>query len=103
MVNDTFSAIGIERIKFFDFGYFHTKRILLNIKNKSGVQFNHQSELLPKGHMFGSIAVTYKPDSASVALDRFGVKSDGRIILDAGMKLNQYLKLQFFHYFFELS
>lgn len=95
MENDalSFSTIGIERNEFFDFGYFQTKRVLLNIKNKSGVVFNHQSELLPKGHMFGSITVSYKPENASVALDRFGVKSDGRIILDAAMKLNQNLKL----------
>jgi len=87
---DAFGLIGKERAEFFDDGYFISKKLFLKTKNTSGVEIAAENEIMQKG-IFGNIAASYK--TSSVSLDRFAVKSDGRISLEAAMALNPFLKL----------
>lgn len=89
---ESFSAIGKERAEFFDDGYFNTKRLLIKVRNSAGVEFTHESEVLPKGGMISSILSSYK-NSGAVSLDKFKVHGDGRVSLEACMKLNNFVKL----------
>ena len=89
---EPFRSIGNERVRFFDEGYFSSKRLKIKAKNSSGVEFSHESELFPKGNMFGYLSTAYKI-SNSVSLDKFCIKSDGRIALEAAMKLSDNTKL----------
>jgi len=87
---DAFALIGKERAEFFDDGYFISKKLFLRTKNSAGVEITADSEIMQKG-IFGTIAASYK--TPSVSLDRFAVKSDGRISLEAAMALNPFFKV----------
>lgn len=90
--SDTFASIGKERFDFFDDGFFNSKKLIVKVKNSAGVAINFESDIEAKGNMASSISSSYKTGN-SVSLDKFRVKSDGRISLEACMKLNDSVKL----------
>mgnify|MGYP003385142633 CR=1 FL=1 len=92
MSSATFFSIGKERSDFFEDGFFSSKKLLVKVKNSAGVALNFESNIEPRGTMVSSISSSYKSGN-SVSLEKFCIKSDGRVSMEACMKLNDATKL----------